>query len=112
MERPPTIQTVRLRLIVLLPAEIETIIAGDLNRANQSAGLLFPSGWPDDIELKEGLPLHLHHIRTDAAQIPWRIRAIVERVSNSVVGSINLKGPPNENCDVEIGWGVTTTRQK
>ena len=32
---------------------------------------------------------------------------IVERSSNTVVGSINLKGPPS-NGDVEIGWGLNT----
>jgi RimJ/RimL family protein N-acetyltransferase len=32
---------------------------------------------------------------------------IVERSSNTVVGSINLKGPPVAG-DVEIGWGLNT----
>ena len=38
-------------------------------------------------------------------QTPLRIRVIVERASDSVIGSINLKGPPNDVGDVEIGWG-------
>src|SRR5215472_13616207 len=38
--------------------------------------------------------------------IPWRMRVIVERSSNTVVGSINLKGPPSVAGDVEIGWGL------
>jgi ribosomal-protein-alanine N-acetyltransferase len=31
---------------------------------------------------------------------------VVERATNLVVGSINLKGPPDGDGDVEIGWGV------
>ena len=34
------------------------------------------------------------------------MRVIVERSSNAVVGSINLKGPPTAAGDAEIGWGL------
>jgi [ribosomal protein S5]-alanine N-acetyltransferase len=43
----------------------------------------------------------------------WRIRVIVERCSNTVVRSINLKGPPGADGDVEIGWGlIENSRRK
>ena len=45
-------------------------------------------------------------LQADRNQLSWRIRAIVKRSSNTVVGSINLKGPPQADGDVEIGWGL------
>ncbi len=48
----------------------------------------------------------LSALRTDNDQLPWRIRIIVERSSNTAIGSINLKGPPDVNGDVEVGWGL------
>ena len=60
----------------------------------------------EEREAREGLSWHLRHLLADTAHIPWRIRLIVERSSRSVVGSINLKGPPSRDGDVEIGWGV------
>ena len=105
-ERALAIETERLRLVVLLLEEVEALIAGDAERAGQLAGVEFPAGWPEEREAREGLPWHLRHLHADAEQVPWRIRVIVERCSGTVVGSINLKGPPSADGDVEIGWGI------
>jgi len=112
LHRPPVIETARLSLVVLLPSEIEALIQGDTKRATQLAGATFPSAWPEDAEAQEGLTWHLRHLRADAAQQAWRIRVMVERESGVVVGSINLKGPPNAHGDVEIGWGVNEDRRR
>ena len=106
VQRPVTIETERLLLVVLLPHELEPLVAGDTERAGRLAGVNFPPGWPEELEAREGLSWHLRHLLADTAHIPWRIRLIVERSSRSVVGSINLKGPPSSDGDVEIGWGV------
>jgi ribosomal-protein-alanine N-acetyltransferase len=106
VQRPATIETKRLRLLALLADDVEALGAGDAERASRVVGVTFPPGWPEDRETREGLPWHLRHLQADAAHSPWRIRVIVERVSGSVVGSINLKGPPNTIGDVEIGWGM------
>jgi len=45
-------------------------------------------------------------------QRAWRIRAIVERDTNLVVGSITMKGPPDAQGDVEIGWGVNADHRR
>ena len=106
LERPATIETQRLRLIALLPDEVEALVAGDEESASRSTDIVFPSGWPVEPEAREGLPWHLRHLRANDVHIPWRIRVIVERESGSVIGSINLKGPPDSTGDVEIGWGL------
>jgi RimJ/RimL family protein N-acetyltransferase len=51
-------------------------------------------------------------LRADAAEVPWRIRVMVELDSGVVIGSINAKGPPDPRGDVEIGWGVSTTHRR
>lgn len=63
-------------------------------------------------EAQQGLTWHLRHLRADAAQQAWRIRVMVERQSEEVVRSINLKGPPDTHGDVEIGWGVNEDRRR
>jgi RimJ/RimL family protein N-acetyltransferase len=103
MQRPADIQTERLILRVILPDEIEWLLAGEAHRLELANGLTYP---PDDPNRGIDLGWHLRALRADARQLPWRIRLIVERSSNIVVGSINLKGAPDAEGDVEIGWGL------
>jgi RimJ/RimL family protein N-acetyltransferase len=102
-QRPANIETERLLLVSLLPEEIEALIAGDAERVALLTGFTFP---PDDPNRGVDLSWHLRALQADCNQLSWRIRVIVERLSNTVVGSINLKGPPNADGDVEIGWGL------
>jgi len=102
MERPPYIQTERLVLVALLPEDLEALIAGNLELFSVLTGFRFP---PDNPNIGD-LRWHLRAIQNDNQHLPWRVRVIVERLSNTVVGSINLKGPPSASGDVEIGWGV------
>ena len=111
-ERPPIIETARLSLVVLLPNEIDALIAGDTRRAGELVGVTFPDGWPQEEAPRSGLPWHLKHLRADVRQRAWRIRVIVERETGVVVGSVNMKGPPDEGGDVEIGWGVSEDRRR
>ena len=103
MQRPPSIETERLLLVALVPEDLEALIVGDLERASLLTGFTF---LPEDPKLGVDLSWHLRELRADSKQLPWRIRVIVERCSNTVVGSINLKGPPSVDGDVEIGWGL------
>jgi hypothetical protein len=99
-------------MIVLVPDEIRALIMGDTDTASKSAGVVFPPGWPGANEAREGLPWHLKHLEADECHRAWRIRVVVERSTSVVVGSVNLKGPPDANGDVEIGWGVTPDRRR
>ena len=101
--RPANIETERLLLVTLLAEEIEALIAGDSERVETLIGFTFP---PDDPNRGVDLSWHLKALREDLNQRSWRIRVIVERSSGTVVGSINLKGPPNAEGDVEVGWGL------
>lgn len=107
-ERPANIETERLLLVTLLPEEIEFLIAGDSERVAILTGFAFP---PDDPNRGIDLSWHLRALHADRNQRSWRIRVIVERLSNTVIGSINLKGPPIAG-DVEIGWGLNEDARK
>jgi RimJ/RimL family protein N-acetyltransferase len=88
--------------VALVPEEIEALIARDSGRFAALSGFRFP---PDHPTIGD-LLWHLRAIRADDRHLPWRIRVIVDRSSKTVVGSINLKGPPSTTGDVEIGWGL------
>ena len=102
VQRPPNLQTERLVLVALLPQEIEALIARNCWRFAELTGFRFP---PDNPDIGD-LAWHLGAIQADDRHTPWRMRVIVDRSSNTVVGSINLKGPPSVAGDVEIGWGL------
>ena len=108
-QRPVNIETERLLLVCLLPEDIEALIAGDAKRVAIQTGFTFP---PDDPNRGVDLSWHLRALLADHNQLAWRIRVIVERSSNTVVGSINLKGPPNADGDVEIGWGLNENARR
>jgi len=108
-QRPLNIETKRLLLVCLLPEDIEALIAGDVKRVAIQTGFTFP---PDDPNRGVDLLWHLKALRTDPNQLAWRIRVIVERASNTIVGSINLKGAPNADGDVEIGWGLNENARR
>jgi RimJ/RimL family protein N-acetyltransferase len=101
-ERPANIETERLILVCVLPEEIESLIAGDRESLCLQTGLFYP---PDDPNPGVDWSWHLKALQANGKEVPWRVRLIVERSSNTVVGSINLKGPPIDG-DVEIGWGL------
>jgi RimJ/RimL family protein N-acetyltransferase len=101
-ERPANIHTKRLILVCLLPEEIESLIAGDREVVSRQTGVCYPL---DDPNPGVDWSWHLKALQANRKQVAWRVRLIVERSSNKVVGSINLKGPPI-NGDVEIGWGL------
>jgi len=105
--RPPSIVTSRLRLVVLLPDEIRALIEFDTRLASELAAVTFPDSWPEAAEVREGLAWHLRHLVASPDHVPWRIRVIAEATSRLVVGSINLKGPPDDAGDVELGWGLS-----
>jgi RimJ/RimL family protein N-acetyltransferase len=92
--------------VTLLPSDLEALIAGDVDRARRLTGVTFPAGWPTDRDARDGLSWHLRALQSDPSQRAWRIRVIVERASNQAIGSINLKGRPGDDGDVEIGWGL------
>ena len=100
------IDTERLSLRALTPDEANAVVAGD--RDTHAWAPDYPT--PGDIRiaafaLKGGLAF-----ATDSS--PWGPFVIVESQSGLCVGGIGFKGSPNERGEVEIGYGVCSSRQR
>ena len=97
-------------LFDLIPASAEflkLLVGKEYVRAGELLGVIVPKGWPDDEEAIAGLSWHLKAIRRNPDEALWRVRLIVWRSNRTVIGSINLKGLPDESGTVEIGWGLS-----
>ena len=102
-----TIYTERCDLIPATAEFLELLIAREHLRAGKLLDIAVPDGWPDDADARAGLRFHLKAIQQDSTELLWRIRLILLQSGRTVVGSINLKGPPDGMGDVEVGWGVS-----
>lgn len=100
------IRTDRLDLVPAPTEFIELLVANEYARAGDLLNIIVTDGWPNDDDARAGLSFHLKAIQSDSAELLWRIRLIVLRSIRTVIGSINLKGLPDNSGTVEIGWGV------
>jgi RimJ/RimL family protein N-acetyltransferase len=100
------IQTERCDLIPATIEFLELLVEGEYSRAGNVLGITVPHGWPNDAEAQAGLHIHLKAMRENPIELLWRIRLIVLRPARTVIGAVNLKGPPGRGGTVEIGWGV------
>ena len=101
------IRTDRLDLIPAPTEFLELLVANEYERAGDLLNLTVPDGWPNDDDARAGLSFHLKAIQRNSAELFWRIRLIVLSSNRTLIGSINLKGLPDESGTVEIGWGVS-----
>jgi [ribosomal protein S5]-alanine N-acetyltransferase len=102
------LQTPRLDLLPATSEFLKHLIAEDYTLAGELLDVTVPEGWPFEAAPRAGLSIHLAAIEEDPSEYLWRIRLIVLRSARTVVGSINLKGPPErKGGTVEIGWGVS-----
>jgi RimJ/RimL family protein N-acetyltransferase len=85
---------------------VRALVDGDYALAGSLAKAEFSPGWPHEAEAVAGLAWHLGWLERDPAQACWRIWLIIDANSRAVLGSVNLKGRPEPDGTVEIGWGV------
>jgi [ribosomal protein S5]-alanine N-acetyltransferase len=107
------LQTARLMLIST-PLEV---IKTRLEQANFSALvpvagssvlIRFPHEWPGDALAI--FPMMLTHLELNPLEPEWG-GIMIERASNTAIGQIGCKGPPNSSGEVEIGYGVNPAFQ-
>ena len=94
-------------IIPASPEFINLLIANEYSLAGELMNIVVPKGWPNDPDAIAGLSWHLKAIERDPNELLWRIRLIVLRSNRTVIGSINLKGMPDKEGTVEIGWGIS-----
>src|SRR5262245_31275175 len=82
---------------------VRALVSGDHALAGSLARAEFSPGWPHETEAVAGLAWHLKWLERDPYQARWRIWLIVDSRTRAVLGSVNLKGPPDADGTVEIG---------
>lgn len=101
----PMIESIRLRLV---PFDLPALrLARDGKRA-EIARLLqleVPADWPSRDVQEQQIPVQIERLEVSGHDLPWHGRLIVLR-PGTLVGNINLKGPPDMAGDVEIGYEV------
>jgi [ribosomal protein S5]-alanine N-acetyltransferase len=102
-----TIETVRLRLIPYAPGHLLAFIEG-VERFEQCSGLRACDGLRSFMVSEEISPVWLARLRAAPAEPnPWIAGfAVLQRESNSVIGAVGFKGPPDENSVAEIAYGL------
>jgi RimJ/RimL family protein N-acetyltransferase/GNAT superfamily N-acetyltransferase len=111
VERPESLLTARLQVVSLLPAEMHAVLEGDAHALDAIPAVHSWGEWPEE-NLRRGLAIHLAAVMADPREIPWRVRVAVERVTGTVVGSVNMKGPADGDGRVEFGWGTSRSHRR
>jgi RimJ/RimL family protein N-acetyltransferase len=101
-----TIETAQLRLVPFSPQQILALIEG-VAEFEKQIGLPATEGLRELFVSGDVSPAWLAQLRTATAADPWvHGFAVVDRESQSVVGSAGFKGPPDGEGMVEIGYGI------
>jgi RimJ/RimL family protein N-acetyltransferase len=106
------IETARLRLLPYSPQQILALIES-VEQFERHMGLPAAEGLREFYTSGEVSPTWFEQLRAATMADPWiHGYAVVERESNSVIGSTGFKGPPDENGLVEIGYAIVPRYQR
>jgi ribosomal-protein-alanine N-acetyltransferase len=97
------LETSRLELVPFSSALIDAI--ADRIAAAKVIGAAVPQDWPDD-ELSGLLAIYAGRLAEAAVRPGFGPWVVISRDASSVVGSAGFVGPPNEQREVELGFGI------
>jgi RimJ/RimL family protein N-acetyltransferase len=104
------IETERLTLRLLPVAALEATVLGDGDSVSRVVGCAFSEDWSDVSDLAK---MRLEQLATDAAYLPWSIRAVILRNTNKAIGYANFHAAPAPhqqfpaaNNMAEIGYTI------
>jgi len=101
-----TIETVRLRLQPYSPVHLLALVEG-VEQFEEQFGLPAAEGLREFYGSDDVSPAWLDGLRAATAGDPWvHGFAVVDRESNSVIGSVGFKQPPDADGMVEIAYGI------
>ena len=104
MRRHLQIDTARL-VLVACPRAVADALVSDRTEAERLVGARLPNDWPDS-ELLEFLPLYSRYLREHPNALGYGAWLLVERETATVVGSAGFRGLPNDEDEIEIGYGI------
>ena len=106
-----TLTADRVSLIPYSPEHLLALIEGH-ERFRQCFGLPAADGLRTFIVSDEVSPTWLARLRASVSADPWLHGfAVVDRQSQSVIGGVGFKGPPDEDGMVEIAYGIVPAFQ-
>ena len=100
-----TVRSDRLELVLLTPAQLHAVAAGDASRLAAELDAAIGSEWVDDVRGLAGL--RAKQLNERPSDAPWLLRAIVRDepgTSREVIGYLNFHGGPSEAGQVELGY--------
>jgi ribosomal-protein-alanine N-acetyltransferase len=105
--QPLTLRTNHLELKPL-PLHAAAILPEDRQAAGDALGAQLAHEWPDP---------HLHgvlkrHAGGSADAECFGVWVMIERSSNTVVGDLGFRGPPDETGTIELGYSVVPSRRR
>jgi ribosomal-protein-alanine N-acetyltransferase len=111
------IQTQRLDLVLMTPALMRALLAGNWDEAKWLLGAPIPGEWVG--EYWQWLGQRPDQAETDPSVVPWLPRVLMLRKNDDsaqreavVVGEAGFHGPPDGESRVEIGYGVVTEHRR
>ena len=85
---------------------LRQLVAGNLSAATRESGLSFVGhSWPDDVEMREGLAVHLSGCEQNPSDAMWRVYVIAGDDATAI-GHAGFKGGPSRNGELEMYWCV------
>lgn len=100
------IETERLRLV---PFALPLMLAARAEDRAEVSHLLraeIAPGWPSDGVVDFQLPGQIVALESEGVPLKWLGRLIVLKQPAMLIGVINLKGPPDEDGRVEVGYEI------
>jgi len=95
---------------ILIPINIEIINAISNETLKQFSEYHHNEEWPED-DLKDALPVFKELLEKNGID-GFNLWLTVEKKSNQIIGSAGYIGKPDNNGNVEIGFGIIPSRRK
>ncbi len=103
--------TPRLHLIPHLPADLLALVESDV-AYEACAGVRAAAGLRDFFVSGDLSAAWMAQLRAAPSADPWTLGfAVVELASNTVVGTVGFKGPPDADGTVEVAYGIVPACQ-
>lgn len=106
MAHAEPIATERLILTPFTLPMLQAAAADDWARVGVMIDAAIPPGWPSEGVRQFQVPAQLARLEQDESELPWQGRLIVQNKPATLVGVINLKGRPDKEGRVEIGYEI------
>ena len=101
---PLQIQTDRLKLLPFTIHICEEVLSGSTSSL-AVLGIIPGYGWPD-LETLDTLPRILNNLNKVKSPSEFESWMVINKSTNTLVGGVGFKGLPNEQGDIDIGYGI------